>query len=568
MKAISATIAHEIAHQWFGNIVTMEWWDELWLNEGFATFAGTQAVNHFFPKWTVWNEFITQHTFEAFKVDSLKNSHPVEVPIVIAKTINEIFDTISYYKGASIIRMIENYLGEENFKKGLNIYINRFQYRNAVTKDLWDTLSEASGRDVPTIMDNWIRKIGYPIISVEETQETGKYKISQKRFLQIGEPNAAEDETIWYLNIGYLTESNPKEIIYVDLREKESVLNLDVKSSSEWIKVNAGQSGFFRVKYSPSLGDRLSLAIKELSVEDRLGIQNDALALATSRAIPLTQALNLIRNYDDETEYAIWLDISSNLEIIATLFEETEAEPYFNAFILKLYRKIGHSLGWAPIVGELDTNKELRSIVLKKLGIHGDVEVLQTARQKYEQFLSDPSSLSPDLRKLVYTLAMITGDDKEYEQLVNIYNNAKLPEERIIALMGIGSSKKSHLITKALNFSLSDAVRAQDKIYIFETCASLSRNGQEITWKFMKDNWKRILAQMEGSISLMPWIVRVSTEGFSSHEKADEIEQFFQANSVVEIERTVRQCVETIHAKAMFMEKNLLETTNWLKTHT
>jgi aminopeptidase N len=197
MKAISATIAHELAHQWFGNIVTMEWWDELWLNEGFATFAGTQAVNHFFPKWTVWNEFITQHTFEAFKVDSLKNSHPVEVPIVIAKTINEIFDTISYYKGASIIRMIENYLGEENFKKGLNIYINRFQYKNAVTKDLWDTLSEASGRDVPTIMDNWIRKIGYPIISVEETQETGKYKISQKRFLQIGEPNAAEDETIW-----------------------------------------------------------------------------------------------------------------------------------------------------------------------------------------------------------------------------------------------------------------------------------------------------------------------------------------------------------------------------------
>ena len=296
---IAYVVAHELAHQWFGNLVTMDWWSELWLNESFATWVGWLAVDHLHPDYLVWSQFVTEAVQQAFQLDSLRSSHPIEVPVKDALEIEQIFDAISYLKGGSCIRMLSNHLGEKTFLSGVSEYLKAHAYGNATTEDLWAALSKASGQDVNTFMDPWIRKIGFPMLTVAE--EPGQIGIRQSRFLLTGDTKAEEDETVWWIPLGLKTVASTSVVKTEALTSKEQTLR-DVDDS--FYKLNADQAGFYRTNYPPPRLAQLGASRDKLSTEDRIGLVGDAAALATAGNGTTAGLLILVENFSEETSYA------------------------------------------------------------------------------------------------------------------------------------------------------------------------------------------------------------------------------------------------------------------------
>lgn len=258
----------------------MEWWKELWLNEGFATFVGNQATDFLFPEWDIWTSFVSDYTNRALGLDSLETSHAIEVDVASSSQVNEIFDAISYCKGASVIRMIADYVGEQAMKDGLNAYLKKHAYGNAVTTDLWHALSTASGKDVATFMSRWTEHVGYPFVDVQ--RDGAKLRVTQQRFLASGGAGT-DDAAHWFLSLRVTGAGGAAA--HFEVRSGSETLELPAAlADAAWCKCNAGQAGFFRVRYSTELLDGLASAVasRELPSVDRLSVQADAFALATA----------------------------------------------------------------------------------------------------------------------------------------------------------------------------------------------------------------------------------------------------------------------------------------------
>jgi aminopeptidase N len=554
---VAYVVAHELAHQWFGNLVTMEWWKELWLNEGFATFAGNQAVDHLFPMWDVWTRFVSAYTFSALQKDALKSSHPIEVEIKHSRDVDEIFDAISYNKGAAVIRMIADFLTEPVFKKGLNIYLNRHKYRNATTVDLWKALSDASGISVIDIMDKWTQTVGYPVVSVREGGKDGTFLVSQKRFLSAG-PNISEadDKTIWWVNLAIRapTLTTPK---FVTMKEKETIIDVPELRGAEWVKFNSGQSGVYRVQYSTTLLNKLVPAIASnfLDAVDRLGIQNDAFALAHSGHISLSEALSLALSYENESNYTVWSDLTDNLNTVLSIWAQEPVYPLLQKYMIKLYRKIGERVGWESNPKEDDLTKLLRSDVLLVLGTHGDQSVIAEARRRFAKYLQQPNTLNPNLRETVFKLVMRNGDENDYKVMQSLYEKPdNTPEEKIRTLRCLGYSSNPKLLSQYLDYALkSGKVREQD-FYICVNVAFSCPDGRDLTWNFIKTHWEVISQRFAGQIMLLSRFISPASN-FTSEEKAKECERFFENKNIVGMERTLKQTVETIRSRAAFLRR-------------
>jgi aminopeptidase N len=263
---VAYVVAHELAHQWFGNLVTMDWWDELWLNEGFATWVGWLATERFHPEWDVWSQFVSESMQLAFNRDAMRSSHPIEVPIENALDVDQVFDDISYNKGSSIIRMLAAHLGQEIFLKGVSNYLKAHTYGNATTKDLWSAVSDASGKDINALMEPWIRKIGFPVVSVSE--ESSEIRLKQSRYLSTGDVKPEDDTTSWWIPLGFRGKARVKEIAPISLTAREDTVK-DIDSS--FYKLNTDNTGFYRVNYPPSRLAKLGTQMDRLSVADKIG---------------------------------------------------------------------------------------------------------------------------------------------------------------------------------------------------------------------------------------------------------------------------------------------------------
>ena len=290
-QIVASIVSHEMAHQWFGNLVTMAWWDALWLNESFASWMGDMAVDHLFPEWDTWTSFVSSDTTRALSLDGLKNSHPIHQEVKNPAEIGQLFDAISYSKGGSVLRMLEDFLGSESFRQGLHDYLVKHSYDNADTGDLWDALAAASGQPVSEIMDTWLHQTGYPYLDAEiEREETGlSVSVAQRRFVYDSIiDDAGEDDTLWHVPLR--ARSSNGEIASTLLRERTSGLTL-AGGTNDWVKINPEQTGFFRVKYRSDDLALLRPAIEslDLSAIDRLGIQSDAYALAKAGIQPASE---------------------------------------------------------------------------------------------------------------------------------------------------------------------------------------------------------------------------------------------------------------------------------------
>src|SRR3989454_2667412 len=312
-------IAHETAHMWFGDLVTMAWWDDLWLNESFATWMGTKTVNALHPEWKMWTQFFGLDTITGLTLDGLRSSHPIEVTVKDPAEIREIFDEISYSKGASILRMLERFLGEAAFRRGLRSYLREHSYGNARTEDLWRALEAASRKPVRAVMGTWTRQTGFPLLDVQVTRKDGEARIalSQARFLYghiLGQP---KERTLWKVpvRVARAGQRKPTSFLMGKTKASQPLGRSRRRPDDDWIKVNAGQSGFYRVNYPNEEWARLrrAVAAKELDTPDRIGLQNDAYDLTRAGYLPATTFLELTSEYREEDDVTAWRMIVESL---------------------------------------------------------------------------------------------------------------------------------------------------------------------------------------------------------------------------------------------------------------
>ncbi|CAI0401332.1 unnamed protein product [Linum tenue] len=556
-QRVATVVAHELAHQWFGNLVTMEWWTHLWLNEGFATWVSYLATDSLFPEWKIWTQFLDE-TVEGLKLDGLAESHPIEVEINHASEIDEIFDAISYRKGASVIRMLQSYLGAEPFQKSLAAYIKKHAYSNAKTEDLWAALEEGSGEPVTKLMNSWTSQKGYPVVAVNIKDQ--KLDFKQTQFLSSGSHGDGQ----WIVPItlcsgtydsrkNFLLQGNSETI---DVKELLGFSILDDKS--RWLKINVDQSGFYRVKYDDDLAARLRHAIgkKCLNETDRFGILDDAFALCMARHQPLTSLLTLMSAYSEELEYTVLsnlIHISSTLGRIAA-DATPELLKEFKHFFINLFQYSAEKLGWDAKQGESHLDSMLRGELMTALAVFGHDPTIDEAIRRFQAFLDDRNTplLPPDVRRAAYVAVMQrvnTSNKWGFESLLKVYRETDLSQEKTRILGSLSSCPDPNIVLEVLNFLLTPEVRSQDVVFGL----AVSKEGRETAWEWLKENWEHI-SKTWGSGFLLTRFVSAIVSPFASFDKAKEVEEFFSTRTRPSIARTLKQSIERVHIKAKWAE--------------
>ena len=569
-QRVAEVIAHEMAHMWFGDLVTMEWWDDLWLNESFASWMGNKAVDWLFPEWEMWTQFVNMDTNRALSLDGLKNSHPIEQAVKNPAEVSQLFDAISYSKGASVIRMLENFLGEESFRKGLNRYLSSHMYDNARTEDLWSALETESGRPVTAIMDSWVKQMGYPVLQVESDRTGGQTTLSvtqerfvYDRFLGDGEPDSDSDNEVWRVPVSASQGSEESAVTVMDGRQTQ----IDVPGSGDgWVKLNPLQTGFFRVNYSTEDWQRLVPAIEslELHATDRLGVQNDAYALSRAGLLPVTQFLSLAQAYKNEGDASVWSDLASNLRDIEQLISDEAIHPAYQGFAREIFGPAARKIGWEPKSGEGHLDALLRSTVLSQAGSYHDPGVTAQASERFQKYLQDRETLAPDLRGVVFALAAQSGGKDVYDQIWGLEGETDLAEEKIRLLMSLTRFQQPELLNSTLADSLSAKVRSQDSITLVAGVAA-NPKGRDLAWEFVKDNWAEFDRRYGGGGFGLMRLVSICSH-FNSQEKADEVDSFFAEHPTPAAERTIRQALERVRLNIKWLEQNRQELTDWFAT--
>ncbi|XP_050216793.1 aminopeptidase M1 [Mercurialis annua] len=553
-QRVCTVVAHELAHQWFGNLVTMEWWTDLWLNEGFATWVSYLAADSLFPGWKIWTQFLDETT-AGLRLDGLEESHPIEVEINHASEIDEIFDAISYRKGASVIRMLQSYLGAESFQRSLAAYIKKYAYSNAKTEDLWAALEEGSGEPVNKLMNSWTRQMGYPVVSVKLKDH--KLEFEQSQFFSSGSRGDGQ----WIVPITLCCGSYDAHKSFLLQSKSES---LDVKefglveNRNTWVKLNVNQTGFYRVKYDDDLAAGLRYAIekKRLNEMDRFGVLDDAFALCMARHQPLTSLLTLMNAYREELEYTVLSNlIAISYKIIRIAADATpELLESINQIFVNLFQFSAEKLGWDPKQGESHLDAMLRGEILTALAEFGHGPTLDEANRRFFAFVDDRNTplLPPDIRKAAYVGVMqrvSTSNRSGYESLLRVYRETDLSQEKTRILGSLASCPDPNIVLEVLNFVLTPEVRSQDAVFGL----AVSKEGRETAWIWLREKWDYI-SKTWGSGFLITRFVSAVVSPFASSDKAAEISEFFATRSVSSIARTLKQSLERVSINAKWVE--------------
>jgi len=541
---IAEVISHEIAHMWFGNLVTMKWWNDLWLNESFATFMATKFVDKFYPEWDLWNQFIEDAMNVAMALDSLKTTHPIDVKVNSPAEVREIFDAISYDKGGCVLRMLENYVGEPNFRKGLKRYLSDFKYKNAEGVDLWNAIGKASRMPVTSMINTWLKQPGFPLVEIN--QDGNSLKLKQKRYLL--EHDKKFSKGLWSipLSLGLENEISKK------LFSKKS-LSIRLPKNTIGFVANYGRKGFYRVKYDEGILLDLKMLVDEKRIPsiDRWAIQNDLFSLCVSGDEQVKNYLDFSDAYFDEDSFLVSVNVAHNLALLYfRAFDEKFLEE-IHEYAVNYFRKILFNVGWDSKKSDKHTDALLRAFVISVLGKMNDEEVTEEALRRYDKFLKSHSSLSPDLVEPICSIAAWNGNTKTHGELTKLYKNAKTMEEKLRFLGAMCGFKDKKLLIKSLDFSQTSEVRSQNmQLPIMKVAAN--PYGNKVLWPWLKKNWKKINKKVGHGNPLFNRIVAsISSVADDSMEK--EIIQFFKKNPTPSTERTQAQTLERIRIKSKFL---------------
>lgn len=563
-QRVAEVVQHELAHQWFGNLVTMDFWDGLWLNEGFATWMSWYSCNVFFPEWKVWEGYVTDNLQSALGLDGLRSSHPVEVPVKSAEEVNQIFDAISYSKGSCVIRMISKYLGEDVFMEGIRCYLKKHAYGNTTTEDLWDALSDASGKDVVRLADIWTKYVGYPVLTVTEDEANSSIHVKQNRFLRTADVKPDEDKTLFPVVLGLRTEKGVNGSLTLDKREETFPV-----PSLDFFKLNADHSGIYRTSYSPSRLQKLGENAKAglLSVEDRAGMIADAGALSAAGYQKTSGVLALVKGFDAEPEYVVWDEIAARIGAIRStwIFEPEPTKAALKAFQRDLCSAKAHKLGWTFSESDGHIAQQFKALMFGNAASAGDEATKKAAFEMFEAFAAgDREALHPNLRAGVFSVVLQYGGTKEYDAIVREYETGKNSDERNTALRALGRARAPELIQRSLAYSLSKEVRDQD-IYLPLSGLRTHREGIEAFWAWVKENWELLRKKMPPSFTMLGSTVMMATSGFTREEQLSDVQKFFAEKSTKGFDRNLAQSVDAVSAKIKHLERDRGDVEAWLK---
>lgn len=539
LEQIASVICHELAHQWFGNLVTMQWWTDLWLNEGFATWVGTMALDKAFPKWNVWESFITDDFNRALDLDRLYNSHPIEVTVNKASEVGEIFDAISYSKGASVIRMLVNILGENIFRKGIINYLNKYKYSNATTYDLWEELSNASGKNVGNMMNNWTKYPGFPLIKIEEVGNNN-YVATQRRFGEY-------DNTMWQFSGDIISNiKNPyTNSVKYTIDDKSTTFSL----TSKWFKLNPNCHNLCVTQYPHSIlvGLKSAVLSKILSPIDRSELLYNLFMLAEAGYESLTDVLNFVVAYRNEDSLIVIQNMLDKFSSVTIAWNSNKnVLNFINSVQLNLLIYAYKKLGWNEIHGELHSDTVLRRIVISKLGMLGYTPVLNKGQRMFNNFMNNNHSLSADLIKPVLTMCVKHGTIKEYNQVKKLYELSTAEEIKNNCMIAMGCVNKN-LVENAMDYIFkSGKIRMQD-MYTPIIYLSTGDNTM-IVWKYITQNWNMITKMLKGGNFLFSRIICAPIRNVSREDDLSDITSFLSLNKndVKNVKRSINQELERV----------------------
>ncbi len=550
-RRISTVVAHELAHQWFGDLVTMKWWDDLWLNESFATFMEKKTLDTLYPEFKRGIDAITGETAMAFGDDAQRSTHPINVKVNDPSEIGAIFDLISYYKGSAVIAMIEDYAHAETFRMGLHRYIKGHLYSNAQKEDLWRAMRQAGGSAesyLPTLSGFWIDNPGYPMVSVERA--TGSVKLKQSRFTFL--PCKGRQKP-WPIPIRYTTEKGEGFILM-----KGATASIKVPNASH-IKLNFRQKGFYRVMYDKESLRALGTAIKagKIGPIDAYGVISDLSALSRACRIKVTDVMDFIEEYCLGCGYPTNVAISSYFSGLQLRFPHSKKISLrARTLAMKTNRSIMRSVSWVPKKGEDSTITMQRTSAIRNAGIYNDETMMKKCRELFENYISKRSDLHVDIKTPIYMSLAFNGDSRLFSRFISMYKKQDGGEETIRLGAAIGYFNSRSLAAKALEFVMSRYVRTQDKNSV-SAFVSATPEGKNVFLKWIKRDWKKIMALYRGDVSGLGRFIE-DLDDIDTTAGLEEVKRFFysKVNYTKDIKRPLETTIEAIKTNIRFVEYN------------
>ena len=615
---IAEVVSHEIAHQWFGNLVTMEWWNDLWLNESFATFMATKFVDMLHPEWDMWEQFAGDAVAAAMSLDSLHATHPIDVDVASPAEIREIFDAISYDKGGSILLMLEDYVGEAAFKRGLRRYLRDHAYGSAAGADLWDAIGDASGLPVRRLVQAWIGREGFPV--VEASMGAGgrggrgrRLRLRQERFtyeqrrVRSGRRGAGSEPAAWPIPVSVgLASSGPaaagggaaarkgaaggaRPALFsrrAGSIEVPAAAGRAAAASGRRGKggggrgrgaskqhtvavVNRGRRGFYRVRYDQEMMLDVRHAITQGSIQpiDRWGVHNDLYAMCMAGRATLGEYLDMVDAYSGDEDNLVCADISASLR---SLWARTYGEPYSGiiaGYARRHFSRVLDRLGWDARRGERHTDALLRGGAVSALGMLGDAATVAEAESRFDAHYGGSEPLAADLRDAVYSaVAWNSPTRRTFSRLVSLYGRSQSQEESVRILGGgLASLGDAALLRRGLDFSLGKRVRSQN-VHVVVVRAASNPRGAGAVWPWVRSNWRTISSKVGRGNPLLSRVVSCLSQpgaapggegGGAAARRGHyaEVEGFFARNGVPGTERAVEQTLERMRISSAFLER-------------
>lgn len=533
-------VGHEIAHQWFGDLVTLRWWEGAWLNEAFASFMEYKATDAKKPEWKRWLGFANLEIPWAMGVDQLKTTRPIEFEVNAPSEVDEMFDAITYGKGSAVLRMIEQFIGEEAFRNGVGNYLRKHAYGNTVTADLWESLDQASEWPVGKIMDTWVYQAGFP--QIEVTSVPGGVKLSQRRFLAIPDES---DTTTWKIPIQIRGVAAGRVFTDKVLLEEDELM-VPVEGELAFLVANAGGHGFYRTSYDSGLFRLLLDNLADLDDIERYALVSDTWALVRSSQVPASSFLDLVGLFKEETEPAIWSAVLGGLGALEHHAMAETARPLFEAFVRGLVGPALTRLGWTPAEGESDLTRKLRGDLIGAMGRLGnDPATLSQARTVAASVLAG-DAVEPEVAIASLGLYAHHGDADAYSTLWRAYQEASTPLEKNRFLRAMASVATPDCAVSTVDKIVEGEIRTQDGFWVFARLLT-SRTGP-VAWKRARSRWDGVIAAMPGMTR------RRVVEGISAlsqPEVAADVKAFFAEHPIPEAAKALAQNLELLDANVL-----------------
>ena len=531
-QVVADVVSHELAHMWFGDLVTMRWWNGIWLNEAFATFMEVMAVDDFRPNWECWTNFSLDRT-AAFEVDSLASTRTVEFAVRAPSDCDGMFDVLTYQKGGALLRMLQQYLGEERFRQGVNNYLKTHSYANTETSDLWDgieavTTADGGNEAVRELMDSWIWQAGFPLVSASLTGSD--LVLRQERFAFSDEAN---DPTLFIVPVG-VRVGDETHMVLLDSAEAR----LEVGDTSAAIVVNSGGHGFFRVAYDDTLRARLGTeSLATLNTVERYNLVDDASAAFVAGRLSASGLLAFLHGFSGERELAVWQVITASLRRLNRIIDGDALEP-FQLQVRTLVAPALGELGWSPQAGQDDLQSKLRGLLIAATAVLGaDQEAQRRCRAIFD---ADRGDADPELISAATTVVASIGDERDFDRFIDGFRNAPTPQEQLRNLYALAEFNSPELIERACEFAFSGEVRTQNAPYLLQRCIA-NRTQGEVAWKMVRSNWGAANARFPN-----PSIIRMvdPVKTLNTPEAVADVQGFFSEHPIKQSLTTLAQVLE------------------------